>query len=124
MVYRSTPKPLSRFDGYSAKVIAEVCGISIGTAYNYKAGRAQPPVPTLRLFRLYRDGRIAGPEWGDYKLHQDKFFGAENRHVNAAHIAHLALVCETLAQIDPEGYQRFLEMQGLRVKGQYYPADT
>ena len=110
MSHKRVPtSPANPFYGYPAAVIAALCGVSIGTAAHYKSGRRKPPTPTLRLFCLYRDGRVLGKEWDGYKIHQDKLFGPDSRHVTAAHIAHLALVCQTLAEKDPVGYQHLLE---------------
>lgn len=64
--------PASPFYGYPTEIIAEVCAISVGSAEHFKAGRRKPPTPVLRLFRLYRDGKILGPEWSGYRVVKDQ----------------------------------------------------
>jgi len=59
---RIPTSPASPFYDYPAKVIADWCGISAGSAEHFKAGRRKPPTPVLRLFRLYRDEKVLGKE--------------------------------------------------------------
>ena len=106
---RIPTSPLSPFYGYPAELIAEWCGVSVGTAEHYKAGRRNPPTPVLRLFRLYRDGKVLGKPWGQYKVIDGKLFCPDGRHVTEAHISHLAIVCQILANKDPEGYEELME---------------
>lgn len=94
------------FYGYTAKVIAEVCGVSIGTAEHYKAGRRKPPTPTLRLFCLHRDGKVLSDKaWKRYKIVQEKLFLPNGRFVTESHILYLELMCQMLKEADPEGYE-------------------
>ena len=85
---RIPTSPASPFYGYPAEVIAEWCGVSIGTAEHYKAGRRKPPTPVLRLFRLYRDGKVLGKTWDQYKIVDEKPFLSRRpiRH-RSAHLA-------------------------------------
>ena len=105
---RIPTSPASPFYGYPAEVIAEWCGVSIGTAEHYKAGRRKPPTPVLRLFRLYRDGKVLGRTWDQYKIVAEKLFCPDGRFVTEAHISHLTIVCEMLAEKDPEVYDAIL----------------
>lgn len=105
---RIPSSPLSPFYGIPAHVIAEWCGVSIGTAEHYKAGRRKPPTPVLRLFRLYRDGEALGQEWDGYKIHIGKLFGPDGHFVTDAHIAHLSQVCQLLAEKDPKAYEEIV----------------
>ncbi len=100
--------PASPFYGYPAEVIAEWCGVSVGTAEHYKAGRRRPPTPVLRLFRLYRDGKVLGKTWEGYKVKDEKLFCPDGRFITEAHISHLTIVCQMLADKDPEGYHVLL----------------
>ena len=109
---RIPTSPASPFYGYPAEVIAEWCGVSVGTAEHYKAGRRKPPTPTLRLFRLYRDGKVLGKEWEGYKIHNAKIFGPDGRYVTESHISHLANVCQLLANRDPDAYEETLAQIG------------
>ena len=106
---RIQTSPASPFYGYPAEVIAEWCGVSIGTAKHYKAGRRKPPTPVLRLFRLYRDGKVLGKRWDQYKVVDEKLFGPDGRFVIEAHISHLAMVCQMLAEKDPDGYAALIK---------------
>ena len=101
--------PASPFYGYPAKVIAELCGVSVGSAEHYKAGRRKPPTPVLRLFRLYRDGKVLGRKWDQYKVVDEKLFGPDGRLVTEAHISHLAMVCQMLAEKDPDAYAALIK---------------
>jgi hypothetical protein len=106
---RIPTSPASPFYGYPAEVIAEWCGVSVGTAAHYKAGRRKPPTPVLRLFRLYRDGKVLGKEWDGYNVSGEKLFGPNSRHVRPSDIALTGLVWQALAEKDPESYYALLE---------------
>ena len=106
---RIQTSPLSPFYGIPAHIIAEWCGVSIGTAEHYKAGRRKCPTPVLRLFRLYRDGKVLGREGDGYKIHKEKLFGPDGREVTAAQIAHLSHVCQLLAERDPDAYDELVQ---------------
>ena len=106
---RIPTSPLSPFYGYPAAVIAEWCGVSVGTAEHYKAGRRKPPTPVLRLFRLYRDGQVLGNDWEGYKVKDERLFGPDGRHVRPTDIALMGLVWQALAEKDPESYYALLE---------------
>ena len=101
--------PASPFYGFPAKVIAEWCGVSIGTAAHYKSGRRKPPTPALRLFRLKRDEKVLGDAWDGYRVINDKLFGPDGRHVRPSDIALMGLVWQALAEKDPESYYALLE---------------
>ena len=105
---RIPTSPASPFYGFPAELIAEWCGVSVGTAEHYKAGRRKPPTPVLRLFRLYRDGKVLEKDWDGYKVVDGKLFGPDGRYVTTAHLSHLALVCQALAQKDREAYDSIL----------------
>ena len=109
---RVPTSPLSPFYGYPAEVIAEWCGVSVGTAEHYKAGRRTPPTPVLRLFRLYRDGKVLGKDWGQYKVVDEKLFGPDGRFTTESHLAHLSLICHALSELAPEAYERILRGVG------------
>lgn len=105
---RIPTSPASPFYGYPAEVIAEWCGVSVGTAEHYKAGRRKPPTPVLRLFRLYRDGKVLGHEWDGYKIVGDKLFLPDGRFATSTHIAHLSLMCHIVAEKHAERYKAII----------------
>ena len=106
---RIPTSPASPFYGYPAEVIAEWCGVSVGTAEHYKAGRRKPPTPVLRLFRLYRDGKVLGREWDEYKIVNGNLFGPDGKRTRPVDIALMGLVWQALAENDPESYHEILE---------------
>lgn len=106
---RIPTSPASPFYGYPAEVIADVCGISVGSAEHFKAGRRTPPTPVLRLFRLYRDGKILDDDWSEYKIVKGNMYGPDGRAVRPNHIALMGLVWQALAEKDAESYWALLE---------------
>ncbi len=106
---RIPTSPASPFYGYPAEVIAEWCGVSVGTAEHYKSGRRKPPTPVLRLFRLYRDGKILGDEWHEYKIVNGKLFGPDGRFVKPSHIALQGLLWQALGDADSKKYDELLK---------------
>lgn len=105
---RIPTSPASPFYGYPAEVIAEWCGVSVGTAEHYKAGRRKPPTPVLRLFRLYRDGKVLDEAWKDFRISQGKLFGVDGRPVRPSDIVLVGLLWQSLAEKDPESYYALL----------------
>ncbi len=59
---------LSIFYGYPAALIARWCGVSVKTARDWKAGRRKPSRQALRLFALYRDGRVFEEAWRGWRV--------------------------------------------------------
>ena len=63
----STPvvnlKPLSIFYGYPDHLIAQWCGVSVRTAQRWKTGKTKPTRSALRLFGMFRDGRVLDDQW-------------------------------------------------------------
>jgi hypothetical protein len=106
---RIPTSPASPFYGYPAEVIAEWCGVSVGTAEHYKAGRRKPPTPVLRLFRLYRDEKILDEAWDDYRVVKGNMYGPDGRAIKPSHIAMMGLVWQALAEKDPNSYYAILE---------------
>jgi hypothetical protein len=106
---RIPTSPASPFYGYPAEVIAEWCGVSVGTAEHYKAGRRRPPTPVLRLFRQYRDQKVLGSEWKGYRVIGDKIFGPDGRFVKPSHIELQGLLWQALADASPSKYHELLK---------------
>lgn len=101
---RRPTSPLNPFYGYPAELIAEWCGVSVGTAEHYKAGRRKPPTPVLRLFRLYRDRKVLGDEWADYRVVGENLVGPDGRNITPSHLAMWSIVWQLLAEKDPQSY--------------------
>jgi len=107
---RIPTSPASPFYGYPAKVIAEWCGVSVGTAEHYKAGRRKPPTPVLRLFRLYRDGKILDDAWRDFRIAKGKLYDQSGRPTRPVDVQLMGLVWQALADADRDRYSEILEM--------------
>lgn len=80
----------------------------MGSAEHFKAGRRKPPTPVLRLFRLYRDGKILGPEWQGYRVVKNQLWGPDGRPVSPSHLAHWSLAWQLLAESNNEVYHEVL----------------
>ena len=107
---RIPTSPASPFYGYPAEVIAEWCGVSVGTAEHYKTGRRKPPTPVLRLFRLYRDGKVLDENWRDFRVANGKLSGPDGRPVKPTDIILMGLVWQALAELDSARYHELLEL--------------
>lgn len=110
---RIPTSPASPFYGYPAEVIAEWCGVSVGTAQHYKAGRRKPPIPVLRLFRLYRDGKVLDREWKDFRISKGYLYALDGRPVRPSDILLMNLVWQALAEVDSERYQELLQQHSI-----------
>lgn len=106
---RIPTSPASPFYGYPAEVIADVCGISIGSAAHFKAGRRKPPTPVLRLFMLHAQQKILGHEFKDYRVVKGKLWGPDGRPISPSDLGHFSLVFQRLAETNQEAYFELLE---------------
>ena len=106
---RIPTSPASPFYGFPAKVIAEWCGVSVGTAEHYKTGRRKPTTPVLRLFRLYRDNQVLGKDWEGYKVVGDKLFGPDGKFMRPSHIALQVLLWQALSEASTNSYNELLD---------------
>jgi hypothetical protein len=106
---RIPTSPASPFYGYPAELIAEWCGVSVGTAEHWKAGRRRPSLSALRLFRLYRDGKVLDDAWSEYRVTKGKLYGPDGRPFKPSHLALYSLVWHALSEKDPESYISLLE---------------
>jgi hypothetical protein len=62
---------LSPFYGYSPKLIASWCGVSVQTARAYKNGSKRPSRSVMRLFRLHRELRVLGESWEGWQIRDE-----------------------------------------------------
>jgi len=100
---------LNRFYGDPVETIAEWCQVSKGTAEHYKAGRREPSPQALKLFRLFHDQEVLGPEWEGYRVVGDKLFTPDNRCIRQVDIVLLTLLWQALAEADSKKYHELLE---------------
>jgi hypothetical protein len=85
-------RPLSIFYGYPDKLIARWCGVSVATARLYKAGTRKPSRQALRLFALYRDGRL-DDAWKGFAVRGDRLVDPERREFDPKQLrAHWLIV--------------------------------
>lgn len=103
---------LNPFYGYPAPIIAEWCGVSVGTAEHWKAGRRRPSRAALRLFRLYRDGKVLDEAWTDYRVVKGELFGLDGRPIRPSHLVLYGLMWQALADKDPDCYFALLRRAG------------
>lgn len=99
------------FYGSPAREIAEVCGVSIGTAEHCKAGRRKPPTPVLRLWRLYRHRRVLSYNaWDGFRVINNRIFApGDSRPMKPEHFYLWGFVRQALAEAAPEKYHKLLE---------------
>jgi hypothetical protein len=90
-------------------VIAEFCGVSVGTAEYFKSGRRKRPTPVLRLFRLHRDRKVLGRAWDGYRIVGDKLFGPDGKFIRSSHIAMMGLLWHALSDADSDKYNELLK---------------
>jgi hypothetical protein len=108
---RTPTSPANPFYGYPAELIAEWCGVSIGTAEHYKAGRRKPPTPVLRLFNLLRHQKVLlGEDWEGYRCAKGKIYGPDGKSVRPTDIALIGILWQALAEADNNRYHEILKM--------------
>lgn len=106
---RRPTSPANPFYGYSAELIAAWCGVSVGTAEHYKAGRRKPPTPVLRLWTLYRENCVLGEDWAGHRVIGNKLFGPDGRHITPSDYALIGLLWQALAEKVPASYYALLD---------------
>lgn len=109
-------KPLSMFYGYPAELIARWCGVTVATASAWKAGTAKPSRPALRLFTLYREERVLGPEWRGLKVHGSRLIDPTGKSLSVSQIEHYENLLQFMAELarqnpaDRVRYEQFLDL--------------
>jgi len=107
-------RPLSIFYGYPDQLIARWCGVSVATGRLYKSRSRKPSRQALRLFALYRDGRVLDDLWKGFGIRGDHLVDPEGHEFDPRQLrAHWLIVqlARDLASKDPrdlEEYQRIL----------------
>jgi hypothetical protein len=111
-VRTSAPKPLSIFYGYSAELIAQWCGVSVATARRWKRGGGVPR-PALRLFALYRDGKVLDEYWTNWTTRKGVLTDPDGTSTTKGQLAAYWVVMQfaaDLARHDPETAQAFHDL--------------
>jgi hypothetical protein len=94
----------SIFHGYPASLIAEWCGVSLGTAKLYKSGQRKASRAVLRLFTLHRDGRVLGSAWKGWSASKDAIVDPDGNATSVNQLAVYFFVMQyaaALASRDP-----------------------
>lgn len=92
-------RSVSIFDGYPAEVIAQWCGVSVATACAWKRGAAKPGRPALRLFTLFREGKVLGAEWRRCVIRGDRLYDQAGKSLSVAQIEHYELLLQWAAHL-------------------------
>jgi hypothetical protein len=101
------------FDGYPAELIAEWCAVSVKTAELYKAGSRKPSRQALRLFALFRDGRVLAGAWRDCCVRGDRLIDPEDQGLTLGQLRAYWIVMQLAAEyarmLGPAQQERFYE---------------
>lgn len=112
----------SFFYGYSAQQIAEWCGTSLKTAQLYKAGRRKPSRQALRLFSLFRDGRVLSGVWRDCCVRGDRLVDPEDQSVTLGQLRAYWIVMQLAAEyarlLGPDQQERYYDALQLAIPNQ------
>jgi hypothetical protein len=103
---------LSPFYGYPPELIAAWCGVSVPTARRWKRGVAAPR-PALRLFTLYRDGKVLDQHWEGWRTHKGTLTDPDGNSTTQGQLRAYWAVLQLgadLARRDPEAAERWWEL--------------
>jgi hypothetical protein len=98
-VARSGVVSSALFFGTPVKEIAEICAVSLRTAYRWKTGQAYPPPTALKLFLLYRDRRVLGEAWEGWLINRDTLVDPEGNATTQPQLRAYALNYQLLREL-------------------------
>jgi hypothetical protein len=107
------PTPIL-FYGYPEPLIARWCGVSLSTARQYKAGTRKPSRQAVRLFTLYRDGRVLDEGWKGFSVRGDKLVDPDGNEFDPGQLRAHWLIVQLARDLagkdsrDLEAYRRIL----------------
>lgn len=90
--------PLTIFYGVPVETIAEVCAVSLGTAYQYKSGTRRPGSSATKLMQLHNAGRILGKEFRDFRVHGNTIEDVEGNIMTAGQLRAYGLIMQLVAE--------------------------
>jgi hypothetical protein len=104
------------FEGYPAELIAEWCAVSVKTAALYKAGTRKPSRQAIRLFALFRDGRVLAGAWRECCVRGDRLFDPDERAVTVGQLRAYWIVMQLAAEyarmLGPDQQERYYDALG------------
>jgi hypothetical protein len=81
------------FAGCSVEAIARWCAVSLHTARLYQSGERKPSRQALRLFTLYRAGRVLDGQFEGFAVHRDKLVDPDGNEFDAGQLrAHWLII--------------------------------
>lgn len=108
---------VSIFDGYSAELIGRWCAVSLKTARLYKAGQRKPSRQALRLFTLYRQGRLLTGAWSECAVRGECLVDPDGAAVTVGQLRAywivMQLAAELARQAGPEAQERYYRALGM-----------
>jgi hypothetical protein len=90
---------LSPFYGYPPKLIAEWCGVSVQTARAYKNGSKRPSRTVLKIFRLYKEGRVLGEAWEGWVVKNGVIFDPDGNGTTSQQLLAYWIVMQYAAEL-------------------------
>lgn len=90
--------PLTIFYGVPVETIAEVCAVSLGTAYQYKSGTRRPGTSATKLMQLHNAGRILGKEFMDFRVRGSTIVDPEGNITTAGQLRAYGLIMQLVAE--------------------------
>lgn len=89
--------PLTIFYGWPARVVADVCRVTLHTAYCYKNGSRKPSDQAVRLMQLHAAGRVLDGEWTRWRLSGSTITDPEGNTTTQAQLRGYAMLMQLMA---------------------------
>jgi hypothetical protein len=100
----------SVFYGMPAELVAEWCGVSVETARRWKAGKAEPGRPALRLVELHRSRKVlTSPAWDGWLVNGEALAGPDGKELTQGQLRAYELIyqlCHELGRERPDFAER------------------
>jgi hypothetical protein len=97
-------EPPDVFYSYPVALVAEWCAVSLATAASRKCGVAKPSRQALRLFELYRDGRVlGGAEWDAWRVDGSRLVDPEGNSTTQGQLRAYALAIRLFLEMARAG---------------------
>lgn len=103
------PSRVAPFRNTFPEIVAEWCAISVETAKHFLSGRRRPSPPVRKLYDLYREGKVLGPEWEGWRIKGDRLLDPHGNEMSIQLLEHWQLVCQLAHAKAPEAYNQLLD---------------